>query len=778
MWRGKSVHRFEDPPLLRGEGRFVANLAAEEGAAMVRFVRSTLASGSIVDIDTPEGATVFTAADLDDVRPLRPLLHREDYVPVDQTLLAADRVRFVGEPIAAVVAVSTAEAEDIESEVFVEIDPLDPVIGIDQALAGETRVHPDAPSNTMIDGRVASDAFETAVARGCEIVDIEVRSHRENAVPLECRGAYARIDKGSDRVTLYASIQDPHVIRTAIADLLGIPERDLRVIAPDVGGGFGQKHCLPVEYPLLVWIARRLRRNVAWIEDRRENFMSSFHSRDQAIRVRGAFTREGRLEAVDGDIRVDVGAYSCYPVTCGVEPLMALAELPGPYDFQGYSVRSRGFSTNTCPMAPYRGVSRPVITLAMERLMDVAARRLGIDAVEIRRRNLIDTFPYRSATGLVYDPGSYVESLEKAVEMLDLEAFRRAQAEALEHGRHLGVGFATFSERTGYGTPAFAARSMDVTPGYETVDLSMDPSGHVEARIGTSPHGQGLRTSLAQVIADELGTDPGSVTVVHGDTDNTPYGWGTFASRSMVLSGGAATMAARELKKKLIEAAADMLEAAAEDIELEDGGATIKGTQRSIGLSSLARAAYHASHKRSTSEQGLRAVASYDPLGTFSNACHVAIVDVCIETGAVSLLRFLVVEDAGLLINPMIVDGQIAGGVAQGIASALYEEIVYDAEGNILTTSLMDYLPPTAMEIPDIEIEHLVTISDATLTGAKGLGEGGAIGPPSAVLNAISDALAPLGVEMFETPATPERVRAAVRSAAGLRAGTKEPSRT
>jgi carbon-monoxide dehydrogenase large subunit len=443
---------------------------------------------------------------------------------------------------------------------------------------------------------------------------------------------------------------------------------------------------------------------------------------------------------------------------------MALAELPGPYDVREYACTARGVLTNTCPMAPYRGVSRPVIAFAIERLMDKAAAAFAIDPIEIRRRNLIRAFPYTSATGLLLDEASYIETMEKAVAAIDVAAFRMRQREARAQGRHLGLGIATFAERTGYGTPAFAARGMEVTPGWETVEIAMDPSGFVEARIGASPHGQGLRTTLAQIIADEIGMSPERVRIVHGDTDRTPYGWGTFASRSLVIAGGATLLAARKVRARLAAMAGILLEASAEDIVLEAGAARVVGTDRAIALETLARAAYHQVHRfKGEVAPGIAESASYDPAGTFSNACHIAIVEVDIATGLVRIEKFLVAEDAGRLINPMIVDGQIHGGVAQGIANALLEEIVYDETGNILTATLADYLPPTAREVPPIEIHHLETMTPASVTKAKGLGEGGAIGAPAAVVNAINDALSPFGVAIDELPATPRRIREAVR---------------
>lgn len=762
-WVGQSLPRYEDSPLLRGVGRFVADLT--EGAAFLRFVRSPLPHGRIVGIDAPADVRVFTHQDLATVAALRPLLHRADYVPVGQPILADDTVRFVGEPVAVVVADTPAEAEDAAESVFVDIEPLEPVLGVDFALdATSPRVHDGAPENTLVDARFESDGVEAAFAEADEIVELEVRSRRQSAMPLEARGSVAAYDARTGRVTLTTSTQAPHVVRTIIADLLGMPESTLRVVAPDVGGAFGQKYCLATEDVVTVWVARHLQRTVSWIEDRRENLMSSFHSRDHVYRIRAAFTSGGKLLAVDADLKCDVGAYSCYPVTCGVEPLMAMADLPGPYDFQAYRVRSRGITTTTCPMAPYRGVARPVITLAMERLMDLAATRLGLDPVDLRLRNLIQEFPYRSATGLSFDEGSYTECLQRAVEVVDVDSFRRQQAEARGEGRYLGIGFSVFSERTGYGTPAFAARSMDVTPGYETVNLVMDPSGYVTAHIGASPHGQGLETSLAQLLGDEIGMNPDDIEIVHSDTDRTPYGWGTFASRSMVIAGGASKLAAAKLRKKLAAIAARELEAAPADITIAGGRATVTGTNVGIDLPTLARIAHHSSHRLSPDESpGLAARATYDPVGTFSNACHVAIVEVDPETGAVRLDHFYVVEDAGRLINPMIADGQVHGGVTQGIAGALFEEIVYDEDGNILTTSLLDFLPPTVAEIPTIEVHHLETISEATITGAKGLGEGGTIGAPAAVLNAVSDALRPLGIVVNEMPATPARLRHLIR---------------
>lgn len=763
-WVGRAIRRLEDPALVTGQGRFTADLPAVH---WVRFVRSPNAAGTVESIKAPNGALVITAADLKAVKKITPMLHKFEYRPVGQPILADGVVRFVGETVAAVVAASEEEAEDIADLVELNIRESAPLVDARDALApGAPQIHAEAPGNVILKGEVKTAGFDDVWKIASKIVRIDARSHRQNATPMEARAAHAAYDTASGRVTLTCTTQMPHLMRTAIADLLGMRESDLRVIAPDVGGGFGQKMSLCAEYVVLVWLARKLKSTMGWTEDRRENLIASFHSRDQYIALEGAFDKDARLLALRADVVSNVGAYSCFPTTSGVEPLMAMAEMPGPYDVQQYQCLARGVLTNTCTMAAYRGVSRPIITFTLERLMDKAAKAFKLDPVDIRRRNLIDKFPYTSATGLIYDEATYKETLEMAVDAIDLPAFRARQRQARAKGQHLGIGFATFSERTGYGSPAFAARGMAITPGWETVHVTVDPSGYVEARIGSSPHGQGLRTTLAQIIADELGIPPEMIKVVHGDTDTAPYGWGTFASRSLVISGGATLIAARKVRAKLIKIAGHMLEAAESDIVLEDGQAKVVGTDRAISIAKMAREIYTQTHRfKGEIEPGLSESGTYDPPGTFSNACHVAIVQLDPETGFVKIERYLVAEDAGRIINPMIADGQVHGGVAQGIGNALLEEIIYDESGGILTANLADYMPPTAHEMPAIELHHIETPSTQSITKAKGLGEGGTIGAPAAVLNAINDALTPFGVEIDTIPATPQRIRAALRKA-------------
>jgi carbon-monoxide dehydrogenase large subunit len=575
----------------------------------------------------------------------------------------------------------------------------------------------------------------------------------------------AEWDGREDKLVLYTSTQVPYIVRTALADILGLPQQRIRVIAPDVGGGFGLKCVVSREEALVCIAAQRLRHPVKWTEDRQENLTAAFHGHEQRYEASAAFDEEGKLLALKADIACDVGAYSCYPFTCGVEPLMAATEMPGPYRLKRYWSRARAVATNKAPMAPYRGVSRPQITFVMERLMQKAAVRLWVDAVEIRRRNLITEFPYESPTGVVYDPGSYVESLEKCAETLDLSTWKERQEVARREGRLVGLGFSCFAERTGYGTRAFALRKMGITPGLDNAHLRMDPSGNVTVMVGTCGHGQGHQTTLAQIAADELGIDPASVLVRQGDTESTPYGWGTFASRSAVIGGGATKRAAVLLAERIKEVASHLLEANPGDLEIQDGRVSVSGSpDRFIEVAAVARAAHLEAQLLPEGEAGtLDASAGFDPPGTFSNATHGVVVEIDPETGNVRIDRYVVAEDCGVMINPMIVEGQVRGGVAQGIAAALYERLVYDDEGQLVTSTLMDYLVPTATEIPPIEILHLETPCAFSETGAKGMGEGGTMGAPAAIACAVADALAHLGIEIDQLPITPESLRAAIK---------------
>ena len=775
-WVGRSVPRVEDARHLTGRGLFVDDIERPR-TIYAAFARSPFGAARVKEVSVEDALKiagvegVITRSDLESVPGLHPVLERPEFVGVEIPLLSGDKVRHAGEPVAMVLADSPHTAEDGADAVKVDYERQEPVVSLDAALAEDVRtVHEGMEDNVLLDVRMPDDpevdkAFEEAP------VSVEARftTGRVAAVPMEGRACLAEWDGREGKLVLYTSTQVPHIVRTALAEVLDLPQQRIRVVAPDVGGGFGQK-CVVSREELLVSIAaRRLGRPVKWIEDRQENLTASFHGHEQCYEVSAAFDEEGKILALKADIACDVGAYSCYPFTCGVEPLMAQTEMPGPYRLKRYWSRARAVATNKVPMAPYRGVSRPQFTFVMERLMQKAAKRLGMDAVEIRRRNLItaEEFPYESPTGVVYDPGSYVESLEKCAEALDFSAWKKRQEEARREGRLIGLGFSCFAERTGYGTRAFALRKMAITPGLDNAHLKMDPSGNVAVAVGTCGHGQGHQTTLAQIAADELGITPEKILVRQGDTDATPYGWGTFASRSLVIGGGATKKAAALLADRIREVASHLLEASPEDLELEDGRVRVKGSpDRSVEVAEVARAAFLEAQRLPEGEAGtLEANAGFDPPGTFSNATHGVEVEIDPETGEVRLGRYVVAEDCGVMVNPMIVEGQVRGGVAQGIAAALYERLVYDDEGQLLTSTLMDYLVPTAMEIPTVEILHLETPCEYSETGAKGMGEGGTMGAPAAIASAVADAVFHLDIEIDHLPVTPDRLRAAIKEA-------------
>lgn len=776
-WIGSAPRRVEDRHLMTGASVFVDDIAMP-GALCAAFVRSPVAAGLIASIavepalETPGVHSVLTARDLAGILGLRPVLERPEFVPITMPLLAHDVVRHVGEPVAMVLAESRYVAEDGAEAVAVAYDALPAIASLEAALAPnaravhETRAFPGG--NILLDVPMFDDPeLDGILANAALVIEATFTSSRLAALPMEGRACLAYWDGREEKLVLYTSTQVPHLVRTAVARCLGLIESRLRVVAPDVGGGFGLKCVVAREEVLVAAAALRTRRPVKWVEDRQENLSAGFHAREQRFVVQAAFDAGGAIRGLAADIVCDVGAYSAFPFTCGVEPLMAASEMPGPYRLRHYRARGRAVTTNKAPMAPYRGVSRPQITLVMERLMDKAATRLGIDRVEIRRRNLIrrDEFPYTGVTGLVYDPGSYIESLETCAARLDYDSWTSRRDVAREEGRLVGLGFATFSERTGYGTEAFAARKMGVTPGYESALVRMDPSGGVTVLIGTCAQGQGHQTTLAQVVADELGLNPRLIQVRQGDTDAIPHGWGTFASRSVVAGGDAAKKSAAMLATKLKRIAAHLLEASPDDVEIGGGKLWVRGSPgRALAIEEVARISHLAAQRLPPGEEpGLEVRATVDPGGgTFSNATHGAEVEIDPETGQVRINRYVVVEDCGVIINPMIVDGQVRGGVAQGVAAALYERLVYDTEGQLLTANLMDYLAPTAAEIPAIEIYHLETPSAFSATGAKGMGEGGTIGAPAAIANAVTDALAHLGVELDALPITPGQVRAAL----------------
>ncbi|PNG95334.1 xanthine dehydrogenase family protein molybdopterin-binding subunit [Streptomyces malaysiensis] len=771
---GRSVARREDPRLLSGRGRFVDDIELP-GMLHAQFVRSTVAHGTITEIDltgvrqVPGVVAAFTADDLElgdiTARLGRPL---SEFVPTAMPVLARDRVRYVGEPVAVVIARDPYLAEDGLEAARVTYAPLPPITCEEQALAPDApRVHAEAAENTLVDvGLFATEGIDEIFDQAPCVVHVDVRTGRQNALPLETRGAVAQWDAREEQLVLHTCTQTPHQVRTVAARCLRLDERAVRVIVPDMGGGFGLKCVVGREEIAAAAAALRLGRPVKWIEDRKDALSASFLAREQHYTARAAFDADGRILGLDTDVVCDMGAYSCYPFTAGIEPLMASAEMPGVYKVPAYRVRGRAIATNKAPTAPYRGVSRPQYVMAMERLMERAARELRLDPVEIRRRNVITDFPYTGVNNITYDPGSYLESLDLCERALREAGWYDRQTAARAEGRHIGIGFSCFSERTGYGSAAFAQRKMEVVPGFDLAEVRMDTSGAVTVTTGTISHGQSHETTMAQIVADALGLDFTKVKLHQGDTDRITYGWGTFASRSIAIGGSAVRLAAGRLGDKLRAIAAAEWGIPPEETELDRGRVRRRDDpDTALTYEHLADTAYLKSHLLPKDiDPGLTATAVFDVHndGTFSNATHGVVVELHEGTGQVEILAYFCVEDCGVAVNPQVVEGQCRGGIAQGISGALFEQITYDAQGEPSATSFMDYKVPTAHEIPEVVIHHLETPCAFTETGAKGAGEGGTIGAPAAVLNAVNDALRPTGVELDNTPITPETVHRAL----------------
>jgi len=772
QWVGAAVPRKEDRRMLLGRGRFTGDLA-RTGTLHAAFARSPFAAAQVDAINLSAALTMpgvraaFTAAELGHPY-LLAILERAEFTATRMPLLAGDQVRYVGEPVAVVIADDPYIAEDAAEVVEVEWTPLPAIAGLDAArVAGARQVHRELAGNCLVDLTMFDDdRLEEIFATAPVVVEGVFTSARVAALPMEGRACLADWDDRDEQLVIHVSTQVPHQVRSGIAQALGVPERRVRVIAPDVGGGFGLKCVVGREEVVVAGAVMRLRRPVAWTEDRQENLTASFHGHEQRYDVRAAFDAGGRLLGLAAEIDCDVGAYSAFPFTCAVEPLMAATELPGVYKVPAYRARGRGIASNKPPTAPYRGVSRPQIVLVMEQLMERAARRLGMDPLQVRRINMIGPgeFPYTGVTGVSYDEGSYRESLDLAEQRVTAGGWPAERDRLRQAGLRAGIGYSCFSERTAYGTPTMSQRRMRMTPGYDTAQVRMDPSGEVIVTTGTCGHGQGHETTFAQIVADRLGLHPGQVRLRQGDTDLSSYGWGTFGSRSIVIGGGAAARAAEQVAGQLRQVAAHLLEASAADIELTGGSARIRGDAgAAVPISELARVVYFQAHTLPEPlRYGLEARESFDPPGTFSNSCHAVLVAIDPGTCEIRLRRYLVVEDCGVVINPLVVEGQVRGGVTQGVAAALFERIRYDSDGQPGSATLMDYLAPTAAEICPIDIVHLETPSAHSETGAKGMGEGGTIGAPAAVLSAINDALSDTPVCFGHIPVLPEDLHAAL----------------
>jgi carbon-monoxide dehydrogenase large subunit len=772
---GASLLRKEDARHLHGRGQFVSDVKLPN-TQEVAFVRSPHAHARIKGITIPPEAAglVFTAADLPRLAEMRAVPQVSGFKIAGYPPLATQKVRYVGECIAACVAPTRAEAEDLAASVSVAFEVLPAVVDAAAAVSHSPSLLHEGWSNNLFIERVFQDGDIDAVARAAEVVVRRTyRMNRHVAVPLEGRAVLAHRDHRLDELVVYNSTQVPHIIRLGLAEVLGLEERCIRVIAPDVGGGFGSKARLSPEEAVIAALALELDHPVRWIEDRGEHFLASTHTRDHEYRVTAYADKCGRVQGIDVELIVDGGAYAMWPNGPFLETGMAARNLPGPYDIRNFRVKTYTVATNKSPIGPYRGVGRPGACFAIERTMDEVARAVGRDPAEVRMENMVTAaqMPYTTIAKLKFDNGDYPTAVKLASDAIDVAAVRARQRRGEPDGRLIGVGFACYSEQTGHGCGEWVSRGSPFIPGYESCEAKLMPDGTLVLLVGIQSHGQGLETTLSQIAHEELGIDPARISVRHGDTGLSPFGMGTIASRSIVMAGGAVATAARLLREKILKVGAHLLQCDVSDVRCVGGKVVRKESGKSgeVGIEEIARVAHLRMEALPQGVEPLLSVtATYQPgidTGVYSYATHAAVVAVDPMTGMIELIDFAVAEDCGTMINPMIVEGQVRGGVVQGIGTALYEEIPYDEQGQPLAGTLADYLVPGAAELPAIKIVHMHTPTPYTEYGVKGMGEGGAIAPPAAIANAVRDALVSLGAEVNETPLTPRRVLAAIRKA-------------
>ncbi|PYN98076.1 MAG: xanthine dehydrogenase [Candidatus Rokuibacteriota bacterium] len=770
---GQSVLRREDRRLLTGRGVFVADLALP-GMLHAAIVRSPFAHARIVSVDMSAAAAIpgvvltLTGEQLRQALP--PVSDQQVSVPnlwrravkhsfksPRQPILAVGTVRHVGEAVAVVVARDRYTAEDAAASVNVEYEPLPVVTDVEAALApGAPLVHPDLGTNVISEYEIGKGDVEMAFRHAPMTLKRRLYHHRYTGVPMECRGVVADYDSRTDGLTIWASTQVVHSVRREVANLLGLAEARVRCVAPDVGGGFGIKGHVYPEDILLAYLARALGRPVKWIEERREHFTASIHSRDQLHDAEVAFDRDGRILAVRDRFTLDCGAWN---------PLGTVLAYNTAAHLLDYFAESKLVCTNKVPNAPYRGAGRPEAVFVMERLVDLIAHEVGLEPAEVRRRNMVRAdempyqvgIPYRDGVSIVYDSGDFPRAFDRAVAAIGgIEEFRRRQREAREHGRALGLGFGCYTEGTGAGP-------------FEGATVRIDGTGQIHVASGACPMGNGQETVYAQLAAQLWKVPLDCVTVSLGDTAAIPIGFGSIASRSTVLVSAAMHEASERVRRKAFAIAANRLECDDKDLELREGGVGVRGVpDRMLTLRELARAAGPQwDHGRPPGiEAGLEATYYYEtPTVTWAYAVHAAIVDVDLETGDVRIDTYVIVHDAGVLVNPTLAEGQVVGGAVQGIGAALWEDLAYDENGQLLTTTLMDYAVPTAAQLPAFVVEHQQIPSPMNPFGVKGLGEGGAIAPPVAISNAVADALGPRHVEFNRTPVRREQIVQALREA-------------
>ncbi|MCW2775901.1 MAG: hypothetical protein JWN91_4227 [Nocardioides sp.] len=767
---GRTVARKEDWRLVTGRGNYVSDLELPR-MRHVAFLRSPYGHARIQNVDASAAdAAPWVDAVFTGLTPaiaaveLRALSALPSYIETAQPILARDKARFAGEPVAAVVAADRYRAEDALELIDVDYDPLPATVTAWEK--PEVPVHDGAPDNVLLERAFEAGDVDEAFATSAVVVERELITNRHAGNPMECRAGVALWAKGENKLTLWSGTQVPHLVRNMLAELLGLPESNVRVIAPDVGGGFGTKAVLYPEDVALCIMARELRGvPLKWVEDRAEHLQAAAHARDHRYLMKVGFSAQGKITAVQADVTCNIGAYSVYPWTAGIEPLMAGGLLTGPYMVDNYRCVTRGVTTNTAYAGPYRGVARPATVFAMETMLNLGAAELGLSDLDIRRLNLIpeDAIPYRMPSRLVDDSGWYGRALEGCVEAIDYDGFLVEQKRRAEHGEEpIGIGFACYNELTGLGRAAAAGPRMPFRTGHDACTVKVEADGSVTVMSGVTSQGQGLETTMAQVVADAVGVTYDAVNVRIGDTNEALWGFGAFSSRQAVIGGGAAHTSGVALREQILELAAAVYEVSASELRLVDGRFLMPGVEQPLGtLADVARIAYMESNRLPEGfEPGLQVTRFYDPVrGAFSAGAQAAVIEIDTVSGELTILKWVCVEDAGRVINPQIVDGQIAGSIAQGIGGAMYEHLVYDESGNLSTGTLLDYLMPTSAEIPELSIGHLSKPADNPL-GVRGVGEGGTLGPNAVLAGALHNAL---GVELTRLPITPARLWEALR---------------
>lgn len=778
---GARVVRREDPRLLTGAGNYVADIK-RHGMVHIAFRRSDHAHALIKNIDTsaaravPGVVAIYTGADIARLaNPYQATSRMKNYQATYIPPIATEKVRYVGEAVVAVVAESRYVAEDALAHIVIDYEPLAVLVDPEESLKpGAPKLHDDLASNILAEREFSRGEVEDAFANAAETAGGRFHFTRTTPVTIEARASVAEYDRGARALTLHCTTQIPGIVRDKLSEVFDLPGPRIRVIAPDVGGGFGGKTSLYSEEIVVCAVARDLCKPVKWVSDRMEDLMTTGNAFDEIVDAEIAVAEDGTILGVKADVIGDIGAYSIYPWTAVIEPVQVVSFLPGPYRIENYSARVRAVATNKTLTGAYRGVGRPISVFVMDRLLDMVARKIDMDPAEIRRRNLVndDEFPYKAASGLVWDKSAFQACLREAADGIGYQELRREQTAARADGRWVGIGVASYAELTGVGSRIAVAPGMPINTGTETCTIAIDSTGSVTASFGIASQGQGMETTLAQVVAEELGVKVDDVDIVLGDTSAVSHGTGTYASRGAVFGGGAGILAAKAVRDKIVRVAGHLLEAADEDIETGNGNVWVKGTDKSMSVRDLARALYsdmgRVPKEMRDEIDNLEATKVYDPFfGTTTSACHMCLIEIDPETYKVFIRRYIVVEDCGRVINPLIADGQAHGGVAQGIGVALMEEVIHDANGQVLTASLVDYVVPSAVEVPSMDVVHVDAELPNTIGGFRGLGEGGTIGAPACIANAISDALSPFGIEIMEIPATPERIFRLVEAAKG-----------